>query len=43
MNAVGSRFCQQCGTPLIPAACHQCGTALQAGARFCGQCGKAAA
>ncbi|MBL0644127.1 zinc ribbon domain-containing protein [Aeromonas veronii] len=36
------RFCQQCGTSLVPSACAQCGTTLQPGAKFCAQCGKAA-
>ena len=40
INAVGARFCQQCGTSLTPSVCAQCGTTLQAGAKFCGQCGK---
>ncbi|EPK3140290.1 double zinc ribbon domain-containing protein, partial [Enterobacter cloacae] len=41
-NAPGARFCQQCGTSLVPSACAQCGTTLQPGAKFCAQCGKAA-
>uniref|UniRef100_UPI000E3CC04E double zinc ribbon domain-containing protein n=1 Tax=Klebsiella variicola TaxID=244366 RepID=UPI000E3CC04E len=36
------RFCQQCGTSLVPSACAQCGTTLQPGTKFCAQCGKAA-
>lgn len=42
LNAPGARFCQQCGTSLVPAACTQCGAKLQAGTKFCGQCGKSA-
>ncbi|EEZ6870470.1 zinc-ribbon domain-containing protein, partial [Escherichia coli] len=37
-----ARFCQQCGTSLVPSACAQCGTTLQPGTKFCAQCGKAA-
>ncbi|WP_366927079.1 double zinc ribbon domain-containing protein [Dickeya dadantii] len=39
LNAATARFCQQCGSSLVPAACPQCGTSVQAGAKFCGQCG----
>ncbi|WP_423456593.1 double zinc ribbon domain-containing protein [Ottowia sp. VDI28] len=39
MNAIGSRFCQQCGKPAAPSVCAQCGSALQGGAKFCSQCG----
>ncbi|WP_315970475.1 zinc ribbon domain-containing protein [Variovorax sp. PAMC26660] len=39
-NAPGARFCQQCGTSMLPAACGKCGTTMQAGAKFCGQCGQ---
>ncbi|WP_435889073.1 double zinc ribbon domain-containing protein [Variovorax boronicumulans] len=40
VNAAGARFCQQCGTSMLPAACRQCGTALAPGAKFCAQCGQ---
>ncbi len=43
LNAPGSRFCQQCGSSLVPALCTQCAAPLQAGTKFCGKCGKAAA
>ncbi|WP_225622386.1 double zinc ribbon domain-containing protein [Musicola keenii] len=39
LNATIARFCQQCGSSLVPADCPQCGTSVQAGAKFCGQCG----
>ena len=42
LNALGARFFQQCGTTLVPSACTQCGTTLQAWAKFCAHCGKAA-
>lgn len=38
----GARFCQQCGSSLVPAPCTQCGTALPQDAKFCGSCGKSA-
>ena len=37
----GARFCQQCGSSLVPTPCTQCGTALAQDAKFCGRCGKA--
>src|SRR5499425_3466573 len=37
-NPAGSRFCDQCGTPL-PAACRSCGATLRPESRFCGTCG----
>ena len=39
-NGVGARFCQQCGTSLVPKVCKQCGSTVQAGAKFCAQCGQ---
>ncbi|WP_231586622.1 double zinc ribbon domain-containing protein [Cupriavidus basilensis] len=42
VSAQGARFCQQCGSSLVPAPCTQCGTALSQNAKFCGSCGKAA-
>ncbi|HKW95345.1 MAG TPA: zinc ribbon domain-containing protein, partial [Methylomirabilota bacterium] len=33
-NPAGSRFCDQCGTPL-PAGCRACGAALRPESRFC--------
>ncbi|WP_162249800.1 MULTISPECIES: adenylate/guanylate cyclase domain-containing protein [unclassified Nocardioides] len=36
---VGARFCFSCGTPLLPASCPTCGTAVVTGARFCSGCG----
>ncbi|WP_454688215.1 zinc-ribbon domain-containing protein [Achromobacter aloeverae] len=41
-NASNARFCQSCGTSLVPSSCKQCGTSLQAGAKFCSQCGSSA-
>lgn len=45
-NPEGTRFCQECGTPLSapaeppkPAFCTSCGAALAPGMRFCGGCG----
>ncbi|WP_245783586.1 double zinc ribbon domain-containing protein [Paracidovorax konjaci] len=43
LNAGNARFCQQCGTSMVPARCAHCGTSMQMGAKFCGQCGKAPA
>jgi membrane protease subunit (stomatin/prohibitin family) len=37
--APGSRFCSDCGAPLLPAACPQCQTPTTPGAKFCGSCG----
>jgi len=42
-NEVGARFCQQCGTSLLPITCSGCNTQLTPGMKFCGQCGKARA
>ncbi|WP_369831420.1 zinc ribbon domain-containing protein [Dickeya sp. Secpp 1600] len=39
LHAPTARFCQQCGSSLVPAVCPQCSTSVQAGAKFCGQCG----
>lgn len=41
-NAPSARFCQSCGTSLLPKACAQCQSTLAASAKFCGQCGAAA-
>lgn len=41
-NAASARFCQSCGTSLVPKACSQCRAMLAAGAKFCGECGTAA-
>lgn len=43
LNAPSAKFCQQCGTSLVPAACKQCNTTLPPGAKFCSRCGVAAA
>ena len=40
-NGSGVRFCQQCGTSLVPLKCAQCGASVAGGSKFCGQCGKA--
>jgi membrane protease subunit (stomatin/prohibitin family) len=37
--AVGSKFCNNCGTAMALAACPKCNT--PAGAKFCGNCGNA--
>lgn len=42
VSAQGTRFCQQCGSSLVPVPCTQCGTSLARDAKFCGSCGKAA-
>lgn len=44
-----SKFCEVCGTPIVPAqapvsvsanlSCPRCGNGLKPGARFCGKCG----
>ena len=39
-NRAGSRFCDNCGTPLS-AACPSCGTSNRSDARFCSSCGTA--
>ncbi|MFL9896182.1 zinc ribbon domain-containing protein [Paraburkholderia dipogonis] len=41
-NSQGARFCSQCASPLVPATCGKCTSALSAGAKFCSQCGTAA-
>lgn len=42
-NAETSRFCQECGKPIVkveaPRACARCGAELQSHLRFCIQCG----
>ncbi|MFL9989583.1 zinc ribbon domain-containing protein [Paraburkholderia sediminicola] len=38
-NSPGARFCSQCATPLLPAACGTCNSELTTGAKFCSQCG----
>lgn len=41
-NSDGMKFCQECGTSLIPAGpklCSSCGAELTSGSRFCGECG----
>lgn len=40
--ASSSRFCPQCGNPVLPRACRHCNASQPAGARFCGQCGQPA-
>ena len=40
-NAQGARFCQQCGTSLMPATCGTCRASISPGAKFCQQCGAA--
>lgn len=37
-NAVGMRFCGQCGRPL-PLGCASCGRSNPADQKFCGHCG----
>jgi adenylate cyclase len=37
-NGVGSRFCNECGTPL-PLLCPSCGATNGAGSKFCNGCG----
>jgi class 3 adenylate cyclase/tetratricopeptide (TPR) repeat protein len=41
-NAVGQKFCGECGTPLA-AVCSACGAANAPGQKFCGECGAALA
>jgi len=41
-NPAGTRFCGQCGTPLV-AVCPGCGAANPPNHRFCGQCATALA
>lgn len=40
LNAVGTRFCGQCGQGIQNTVC-RCGASIPAGAKFCGQCGSA--
>ena len=40
-NGSGARFCQHCGTSLLPVKCAHCDASMPAGSKFCGQCGKA--
>jgi membrane protease subunit (stomatin/prohibitin family) len=37
--ASGSKFCSNCGAPLLPAACPQCQAPTTPGSKFCGSCG----
>jgi predicted ATPase/class 3 adenylate cyclase len=37
-NRIGSKYCDECGTPLA-AACAACGNPLRPQARFCDECG----
>lgn len=39
----GSRFCNNCGASLLPAACPKCNTPAAPGAKFCANCGNALA
>ncbi len=41
-NDAGSKFCSECGTPMI-AGCPNCGATNKPGARFCNECGTALA
>jgi predicted ATPase/class 3 adenylate cyclase len=38
LNAVGAKFCAECGQPLAQ-ACPTCGSEVAAGAKFCSECG----
>ncbi|MDP9343576.1 MAG: AAA family ATPase [Actinomycetota bacterium] len=38
-NAPGTKFCTECGTPLVR-ACPVCGNPLKGGEKFCGECGE---
>ncbi|HEY9458421.1 MAG TPA: adenylate/guanylate cyclase domain-containing protein, partial [Gaiella sp.] len=38
LNAVGAKFCVECGQPLAQ-ACPTCGSEVAAGAKFCSECG----
>lgn len=42
-NDVRARFCQQCGTSMLPVprSCQKCGHPQQPGSKFCAQCGQA--
>lgn len=38
-NSPTARFCQQCGTSLIPVQCQGCNAEMLGGMKFCGKCG----
>jgi membrane protease subunit (stomatin/prohibitin family) len=38
-NVAAAKFCNECGTSLLPVACPKCGHVPQAGAKFCIECG----
>ena len=38
-TAPGSKFCSNCGAPLLPSACPQCQAPTTPGSKFCGSCG----
>ncbi|OQS30444.1 double zinc ribbon domain-containing protein [Chromobacterium violaceum] len=38
-NDAAARFCQHCGTGLLPRRCGQCGQEAAAAAKFCAACG----
>jgi membrane protease subunit (stomatin/prohibitin family) len=40
-NVAAAKFCNECGTSLMPVACSKCGHVPQAGAKFCIECGTA--
>jgi membrane protease subunit (stomatin/prohibitin family) len=40
-NAVGAKFCSNCGTGLGPKTCPNCNAELAPGAKFCPECGTA--
>jgi membrane protease subunit (stomatin/prohibitin family) len=40
-NVAAAKFCNECGTSLLPVACPKCGHVPQAGAKFCIECGTA--
>src|SRR5439155_3224405 len=42
-NPADSRFCFECGAPLLPLVCDQCGAELPPSVKFCNRCGKPAA
>jgi double zinc ribbon protein len=42
-NRADSRFCFECGAPLLPLVCDQCGAELPPSVKFCNRCGKRAA
>src|SRR5215468_6104578 len=39
-NEEGAQFCEECGTPLVP-ACPSCGREVRPTAKFCSRCGVA--